>query len=389
LFNDEIKFYVDKFSNKTCVPIFTNSSCEKILDLTDYHFFGLDGWSSEAHFKITNYLHTMYVEPLSFLNDNSKVIFFNEAEGYCTDYIFDAIHYVIKVHHLNPTNVIFRNLATNNQKMYDQYCNKRGITDKITLMSSYYFNNSQAPVYKKYEQYGQLFEPKDKKLFINLNWNGWKHRFLAIALFHYYDLVDDAFITSPLETKFVCDNDKDFNFLFNGTATYLDNHRLKNDILEKLLSLRVKYPLMIDDRTKFKDSNDAIYSPEVKIPIFTARRNSFFEVVSETHISGPTIFTEKTYWPIMEGLPFFQINSANCLDEIRKMGYQTFGKLIDEGYDCELNDIERIIKVVQELVRLRDIKNKDFVSFLKLINDLSNITEYNKDIFYTTRYRKC
>ena len=86
---------------------------------------------------------TSYVSKFNHLGPKSKVLFFNEAEGYCTDEIFYTIHFVVKVHKLNPKNVVYRNLSANNEEMYNLYCDKNDIPreDRILLDQSFYFNN--------------------------------------------------------------------------------------------------------------------------------------------------------------------------------------------------------------------------------------------------------
>lgn len=386
-----LKYYVDKFNQEEVIPIITNSALESNKNYDDYALFCLDGWSSEAHYHIVKFLETRYVSKFNHLGPKSKVLFFNEAEGYCTDEIFYTIHFVVKVHKLNPKNVVYRNLSANNEEMYNLYCDKNDIPyeDRILLDQSFYFNNINAPVYKKNEVYNEILPFEQKKLFINLNWNKWNHRLVAIALWHYYDLIDDGYITSPCKNKFKYDVDLDFGVLLEGADQLLDDHPMKIEVIEKLQSLKPKYPLMIDDRSKYNDSNEGIYGPEIKVPVFTARKNSHFEVVSETYVHGPIMFTEKSYWPIMESTPFFQLNSRNSLKQLHKAGYKTFSPYIDESYDEETNPVDKIIKIAKELQRFKKLKQENIVEFTNLYNKLQDIAKYNAEVFSHTTFRKC
>ena len=388
LFSEDAKFYANKFNITESRILRTTSPLDIIEnDIDDYEWLWIDGWSSEAHWHIVNDLTDKPFVPMH-INENSKLYFYNETEGYCTDYIFDMIHWVIDKHNLKASNVVYRNLAMNNYEIYDLYCKRKNITEKIRFNSCLFFNNSQVKCYDKPVFYGKIVPLKQKKFYLNLNWNAWQHRLLAIAGFHYYDLIDEGYVSSPCANKFAYDKDKDWQVLVDRVNQYIgDNPSESNsNILGKLDTLKIKYPLMIDDRSKYANTDVAFVDTVNKIPVFTARQNSLFEVVSETHTYGPCVFHEKTFWPIMEIKPFFQINSVNSLKFLRQLGYKTFSPYIDESYDDEPNLMERIKKVAIELVRLNKMRLENPTEFYSMYDKLIEIAEYNHTLFYNTKY---
>jgi len=382
LFDDKTRFYVDKF--QWPVAFFIRLNTEEEFDVTDYEFFSFDGWSSEAHFNIAEFLKDKSFERLD-LGFESKILFYNDAEGYCTDYIFDTIHWIIDSHGMDTNKVIYRNLAMNNQELYEQYCDRKDIKDRITCVPCFTYNNSNFDFYTKPTSYLEKLPDNEKKLFLNLNWNAWNHRLLAIGIFHYYDLIDEGYITSPCANKYKYDVDTDFYLLVNALDNSMVNHKLYKAVKEKIFDLKPKYPLMIDDRSKYPNTNEAFYSGEVKVPVFTARYNSLFEVVSETHANGPIVFHEKCFWPIMEKKPFFHISSMKSIYHFKKAGYKTFSEFIDESYDDEPDLIERIIKIAKELVRLKELRKNDPENFYSMYQKMKPITEENYVNFYDRR----
>lgn len=80
------------------------------------------------------------------------------------------------------------------------------------------------------------------------------------------------------------------------------------------------------------------------------------EVVLETLFDDSRWhLTEKTLRPIACGQPFILASTPGSLKYLRSYGFQTFGDIIDESYDLELDPVKRlkkIIKVMQDIAEL-------------------------------------
>jgi hypothetical protein len=352
----------------------------------DYNF-SLDGWSSEAHWNIMQECHsTNNYLPIQNIQKDATVIFYNDYEGYCTDYIFDTIHWLIMIHGFNPERVTYQNLAANVDEMYGKYCDRKRIIHPIKVKPLNTFNYYNQPCYVKPAQYGPELLGTEKKLFISLNWNAWQHRLLLISILHYYDLIDDGNVSSPCADKFVYNKEKDFEVLDYNVSTMLYEQRVEDakSIVTKLQTLKDRYPLKVDDRERFPNTDSSFMDADLKSDVFTARKNSLIEVVSETFSDGTILFGEKTFWPIMEGLPFIQLNSVGSLKHLHKLGYKTFSPYIDESYDDEHNTITRIRKISQELVRLKKMRQNNPDEFYAMYVEMKKIADYNRKNFYTT-----
>jgi len=92
-------------------------------------------------------------------------------------------------------------------------------------------------------------------------------------------------------------------------------------------------------------------------------RQTFISTVLETHPYTNTIFfSEKIWKPISLGQPFMLIAGMNYLAQLKKLGYKTFDRWIDESYDQmpDLND--RINCVVSQLKKLSLLSTQELIS---------------------------
>jgi hypothetical protein len=199
-------------------------------------------------------------------------------------------------------------------------------------------------------------------------------------------LIDDGNVSSPCADKFVYNKEKDFEVLDYNVSTMLYEQRVEDakSIVTKLQTLKDRYPLKVDDRERFPNTDSSFMDADLKSDVFTARKNSLIEVVSETFSDGTILFGEKTFWPIMEGLPFIQLNSVGSLKHLHKLGYKTFSPYIDESYDDEHHTITRIRKISQELVRLKKMRQNNPDEFYAMYVEMKKIADYNRKNFYTT-----
>jgi hypothetical protein len=81
--------------------------------------------------------------------------------------------------------------------------------------------------------------------------------------------------------------------------------------------------------------------------------DTYFSLVTETVFNYPYSFrTEKTAKPITMGHPFIVAANRGFYRDLRNLGFQTFGHIIDESFDSVDSDqdrLERIVAVVKDL----------------------------------------
>ena len=81
--------------------------------------------------------------------------------------------------------------------------------------------------------------------------------------------------------------------------------------------------------------------------------NTWFSVVTETEMTRrPIRTTEKPLKPLVNFHPFVVMGNPGSLAQLRGFGFQTFGSVLDEGYDDEPDPRKRFDRVYREVQRL-------------------------------------
>jgi hypothetical protein len=90
--------------------------------------------------------------------------------------------------------------------------------------------------------------------------------------------------------------------------------------------------------------------------------DTYFSVVTETVFDYPWTFrTEKIWKPVAMGHPFVVASNAGYYKDFRRLGFRTFGHLIDENFDTIDNNQDRIQRVAQVVQDLCGQNLEDFV----------------------------
>jgi hypothetical protein len=110
--------------------------------------------------------------------------------------------------------------------------------------------------------------------------------------------------------------------------------------------------------------------------------DSYFNIVLETMIdidaSGGQFITEKTFKPIFNNQFFVAVSSHNHLAHLRDLGYQTFGRVIDEHYDSIENNQERFEAV---LALTKSLCAKPLSELHEIYHKLRPEIEHNHQVF--------
>jgi hypothetical protein len=112
---------------------------------------------------------------------------------------------------------------------------------------------------------------------------------------------------------------------------------------------------LITNRVGLSTSTKALYE------------NSYFSVITETTYFNdePVFLTEKTFKAVIMKHPFILVTVPGSLKYLKQLGYKTFDGLIDERYDQEQDDTERLTMVVNEIERLSNLSAAQLSHFLK------------------------
>jgi hypothetical protein len=110
--------------------------------------------------------------------------------------------------------------------------------------------------------------------------------------------------------------------------------------------------------------------------------DSYFNIVLETMIdvddSGGQFVTEKTFKPIFNNQFFVAVSSADHLRHLHDLGYQTFGRCIDESYDSVTDNQQRFEAVLDLTKSLIKSGQKNLH---QLYQDLAPEIQHNAQVF--------
>jgi len=135
--------------------------------------------------------------------------------------------------------------------------------------------------------------------------------------------------------------------LLGGEDNYFEC-ALRNGYLQKKQSQVDKFikagPFYVDTLDSHAHNNYSVNMTELY-------EDSYFNIVLETMIdvdnSGGQFLTEKTFKPIFNNQFFVAVSSHNHMAHLRELGYQTFGRVIDEHYDSIDNNQQRFEAVLE------------------------------------------
>jgi hypothetical protein len=110
--------------------------------------------------------------------------------------------------------------------------------------------------------------------------------------------------------------------------------------------------------------------------IFLKNYDDFaIEIVCETYFTGITFFpTEKIWRPILLKTPFVVQGPIHFLKNLRKLGFKTFSRFWDEGYDEDphpwsMTEISRVIE---------SVATKSMTELKDMLTDMEDILEHNR-----------
>jgi len=101
--------------------------------------------------------------------------------------------------------------------------------------------------------------------------------------------------------------------------------------------------------------------------------DTYFSLVTETVFDYPYSFrTEKIWKPIAIGHPWIAVANRGYYRDIHKLGFQTFGHVIDESFDTIDNNQERLTRIVTVV---NDLCQQDLPNFITAVQD---VCKYNQ-----------
>lgn len=109
-----------------------------------------------------------------------------------------------------------------------------------------------------------------------------------------------------------------------------------------------------------------------------------FSLVSETSIYDRRFYTEKSLKPFAHKHPMIVWGAAGVLKRLHKLGFETFGHIIDESYDSIADNDQRLDKILATV----DTMNEEFAKNRYFLQDkvTKEIIEHNHNLFYNVDF---
>lgn len=288
------------------------------------------------------------------------------AEAWIENSHLTAMHSYFDFHHIPLSKIIYLTGCMNANTLYDQWAERKGITDPKQKMNLISFPVSQDALAIYFDVYKPKVPEYDtervpEKLFL-----GWNRRFrdhrIAIAMgLNKLGLVDRSYLsmgrTDPENINITVES------MFN--PYYTTDMNIGQDDVNDFVN---KLPLVLDGETDtvkmcqdFDDVNRPFY------------QNSLVSIVTETNYNANEVtLTEKSFKPSKEKHPFIIVGAPGALQSFRDMGFRTFGEFWDENYDNIPDPRQRmfaIMKVFEYIGSWNDEQIKEFRRKVKPILD--------------------
>lgn len=115
-------------------------------------------------------------------------------------------------------------------------------------------------------------------------------------------------------------------------------------------------------------------NPTNKFPTEFSQK-SFIFLNTETLFDNRTMFlSEKSFKPIVMGMPFILLGNPGVLDFLKSFGFKTFDKWVDESYDRDIDLTERCNIISKEIDRFSKMTPTERI---KIREEMHEVTQHN------------
>ena len=185
-----------------------------------------------------------------------------------------------------------------------------------------------------------------------------KHTYLSCMLGEYADLIQGKNKTWSAE-------DKNLRKFLDPD---LDNLELTEEQRNRLSILPIELDVVESQHHHIK-----VNMPNME----TYFQQSYFSIITEgdfTRGNERQMFTEKVLKCFLYGHPFVVIGLPGTLELLHEQGFITFGSIIDESYDKELDDQKRLAMCLEQVKKLNKLNMNEFKN---VYNTLKPILHHN------------
>lgn len=297
------------------------------------------------------------------------IVFDNAMESFTTketQIIYDILSDV----DIDTNDVYYLTSSLDAETIHDQYCEINEITDKINVVILHTFEFTAKNNLKIDHSIEYIMGPK-QKTYLCMNRLPHLHRVALLGILSYRNLIDSSYYSYYDSTH--CISDDTLRYISSYMPDQIEY------ITKGVFNIKDQLPLKLTLDDRFSNPS-GITSQDLEL-----FKNSYFSLIPETYFfdtaflneENSIFFSEKTYNAINLKHPFIMMNRPHCLEHLHKLGYKTFHPYIDETYDTIENDQARMLAIVDEVERLNNFSEDEWLDWQKNIID---IVEHNHNV---------
>lgn len=326
------------------------------VNLPPLHFSKF-GSTSTADLEFNNYDKSI-LSKNKLNNFHTDICYFYDQEPLIKQNVESVFHYTFDYF------TTLKILANSEHSEYKkQYCRSNKFLDWY-----YFFHGFAALDWYRDYQYIPKVENKFSKVFISLN------RLVTKDRSYRLNLVANYIEQGLLEYGHVSLALKDNNWkteLLDNESKLSANAKIK---IHNTLS-RLSGPLVVDQEEVQGWASASCGNDDVML-----QQSALWHVVAETVFYYPKLhLTEKIFKPIVNRRPFLLVGAPGNLAYLKRYGFKTFDRWVDESYDAiEDNDL-RIAAVTQELAKLCKLSRPELEA---MHEEMQEALDYNFNHFY-------
>jgi hypothetical protein len=342
------------FLNTNDIEKRTDTVIFKLVPFDDAHYWFVEFFDDKSLIRLKEVIPTDVLDSIK--KGKIKLCLSNTHEAF--NYVISSVYYhVIKELEIPEEQVLYISESANASveiTKQAQYLNKKEI--KSICVRSFEYNIQQS-LDKKI---ATLEDKTYIKKFLNLNRRGRLHRPLLISLLESFNIRDLGYISFGNSDSNTVDWKKLYNSILESTKDCEEVNSIvlsNKEKIENIPNMYLDTTDLVTNKVELDDTTDIYY------------QNSYFSIVSETYYYDDgkygKFLSEKTFKAIAKCHPFILVSHSGTLHLLKSLGYKTFDPLIDESYDLEYDDNNRMLKIAKEVYRLSRLNEKELSIFLK------------------------
>lgn len=328
------------------------------------------GWNTAKLAKIKSWFVSDAQRLQAWLDPNCVIVLDYSEEGFTTE-VFDDLWTWIQDNNL-VDRVLYVSSSYNVSGQYREWCRLQRQGENMRAVWYGFFPNWLLRDHGALTISTGKAQWNNHKRYMCLNRRPHPHRILLTALLEYFQILDRGAVSLPkhFDEKEIVWKPQDWDIPYQWNLLQYRANGYLEYLQPSFERLYCQLPLIAD--TNVFSTN---YALDLNRDFY---QDYPINVVSETlFFTDATFASEKIWKPMLMQQIFFIMAAPGYLEDMRDMGFATFGPYIDESYDSVLDPLERACEMVASLksvVELSDLK------FQRLLYQCEERVVHNKNL---------